>query len=95
MPPLLDLSGSSSWPVSNISMLSQDLGYEYPEDRDFRPGSVLHDRLVSEIMIRAQNSRNAIKAREQTWDKLERTLTAYVPLSDEEMVISVRIRVSL
>ena len=68
---------SSSW-------RSERFGYKYPPGLDLRPGSLLHNRLVSEVLQRARESRSVIQKKEDAWNKLEQSLTAYVPLSEAE-----------
>lgn len=73
--------------ISNPGILNEDLGYSYPMGLDLRPGQQIHDDLVSEIMRRARDSKAAMSKRYPTWQEVERTVTSYVPLDDEEQRI--------
>jgi len=61
--------------------------YDYPEDMDLRPGSALHERIKAEVLSRARESYSVMNARHSTWKKIDRTLTAYVPLDVAEKEI--------
>ena len=61
-----------------------DFKYEYPDKLDLKPGSELHEKLIEFILLRAQESRDAISARYETWAKVDETLTAYIRLDDKE-----------
>ncbi len=84
MPPIIHVEGEhKAGPSTTI-----DLGYEYPkyEDHnlDLRPGSALHSRIVSNVVERAQASFDVMKRRHKAWNKIDNTLTAYIPLDEEE-----------
>jgi len=61
-----------------------DYKYSYPGNLKLKPGSESHDKLLQRLMEMAIASRNVISQRFESWNKLDRTLTAYVPLSDAE-----------
>ena len=59
--------------------------YEYPNGLNFKPGSELHDKIVKMVMQKAIESRKRMEPRFDAWKKIDRTLTAYVPLDEEEL----------
>jgi hypothetical protein len=65
-------------------ILKKDYDYEYPEGLDLRPTSKLHQKLVSEILERAREANNVIKARHPSWNNIDRVLTTYAVTDDEE-----------
>jgi hypothetical protein len=54
---------------------------------DWRPGSPLHERIKTAIMDRCRESRMVMEKRFDTWRKIDRTLTSYVPLDKEEKTL--------
>lgn len=88
MPPILS---DPNYPqLQSSPVLGKDLGYSYPNDLDLRPSSDLHKNLVGMLFQSALESRRFIQDRETTWRKLERNLTAYVPLSQVEQNLKLR-----
>uniref|UniRef100_A0A6M3K348 Putative ribonucleoside diphosphate reductase n=1 Tax=viral metagenome TaxID=1070528 RepID=A0A6M3K348_9ZZZZ len=85
MPHILMGDHAKSGSITDIR--SKDLGYEYPDDLNLRPGSPLHEFLKKEIMDRAQESRNEMEKRFDSWGEIDKSLTAYIKLSDAEKVI--------
>ena len=68
----------------SLNSLDRDYGYEYPGGLDLKPGSELHQRLLTEIMRRANESRSVIQAKEDTWRKIDMTLTTYMKMNEKE-----------
>ena len=58
--------------------------YNYPNGLNLLPGSELHEFLIPKILQRAQESHNMMKRRFDAWTRVDRNLTAYVPLSEAE-----------
>jgi hypothetical protein len=58
--------------------------YSYPLGNSLKPGSELHDKLRDEIMARAMSSHDVVSNRFDSWNKLDETLTSYVPMDEEE-----------
>lgn len=58
--------------------------YEYPEGLDLKPGSDLHQRIVEEVLARANESHEVISSRFDSWNEIDRVLTSYMPLSEAE-----------
>lgn len=77
-------------PKSFPGLLNKDLGYSYADGLDLRPGSQLHGKIVHEVMRRAQAGHDVIQDREPTWKNIDRSLTAYVPLTNEESIVKSR-----
>jgi hypothetical protein len=85
MPFILEDSDADNIPSFQSSLASVgDLEYKYPLDLDLVPGSELHTRLRTEIMSRAMASHSEMSKRYATWNKIDDTLTAYIPLDTEE-----------
>ena len=62
-------------------------GYEYPDDVNLRPGSKIHERIITRVMNRARASKDAMSSRHSTWNKIDEMLTAYIPTSDAEKAV--------
>ena len=61
--------------------------YEYPNGLDLKPGSDFHEKLRNKIWQRARESRNEISKRFDSWNNIDKTLTAYIPLKDKEKIL--------
>jgi hypothetical protein len=84
--PYIVTGDPSSWKTP-LNSYREDLRYKYPEGLNLRPDSDFHIKLRSRIWERAQAARNEISKRFPYWNEIDRTLTAYIPLKDEEEVI--------
>ena len=58
-------------------ILKEDFDYEYPDELDLKPGSELHDDLVSKVLQRARESSNVMSKRHSSWNEIDRVLTTY------------------
>lgn len=58
--------------------------YQYPDDLNFDPRSDLHKAIVGRILQRAKASMGHMSRRHDIWKQIDRSLTSYVPLSEEE-----------
>ncbi|MEF8799064.1 MAG: hypothetical protein V5A79_06595 [Candidatus Bipolaricaulota bacterium] len=58
--------------------------YDYPEGRDLAPREDLHDKLVDAVMERAIQSHTAISSRFDSWREIDRLLTGYIPIDEDE-----------
>jgi len=70
-------------------VLKKDYKYDYPDDGDgkpldLKPGSKLHDELVSEVLQRARESSNTMSKRHSSWNDIDRTLTVYAEVDEDE-----------
>ena len=63
---------------------SQDYGYKYPNDWNLKPDSELHRKIVTEVLARARVAHTAMSNRFSSWNKIDKTLTAYMPLDTAE-----------
>ncbi len=59
----------------------------YPEGVNLRPGSVSHEHLKQEILLRARESERWISNRHRDWRKIDQMLTGYIPLDADEMSV--------
>uniref|UniRef100_A0A6M3JAY9 Portal protein n=1 Tax=viral metagenome TaxID=1070528 RepID=A0A6M3JAY9_9ZZZZ len=66
---------------------TQDFGYKYPEGLDLRPGSSLHQDLLTKIIQRARESHNEISKKYSSWRSVDETLTAYISTDDAEEML--------
>jgi len=83
MPPvILPEEGHSGG--GSTSSSSEDYGYKYPYKLNLRPDSELHKKLIARVMRMATASHDAIKPRHDAWNKIDQTMTAYIPASDAE-----------
>lgn len=73
--------------ASSSMHLGQDLGYAYPKGLDLKPSGQLHAFLVKNITQRALESSNEMSKRHAGWKKIDRTLTAYMPINDKERLV--------
>ena len=72
-------------PRTNFSKIKFD--YKYENGLKLKPGSELHERLVSEILMRATQSRKEVSKRFDSWNEVDRTLNVYIPLADDEKAL--------
>lgn len=66
---------------------SANFNYSYPGGIDLKPGSNLHQKLVSEILLRAQDARTVMSKRFDSWREIDRTLTVYKRPDEDEKEI--------
>jgi hypothetical protein len=79
--------GAFRGPLTSTSFNNKKYGYKYPDNLDIKPGSDLHNHIVKEVMIRAQDSHEHISRRYGNWREIDKALTAYVDpavLQDED-----------
>jgi hypothetical protein len=62
----------------------KDFKYRYPIGMNLKPGSDLHEKIKDAILIRARESRSAMSARYDSWQQIDKTLTAFIPLDEYE-----------
>jgi len=62
----------------------QDYGYDYPYNLNLKPGSEESKKIVDFVMQRARISSAHMSRYHDKWNKLDRSLTAYVDLDDKE-----------
>ena len=62
--------------------------YDYPGGLDFRPESELHRKIVGKVMEYAQDSYSSMERRHKSWNEIDESLTAYVPVTEKEEQIA-------
>lgn len=80
MPHIIDGRQNSS----PESLQGAKYDYDYPEGFDLKPGSQFHDQLLAKIMERARASASVMQRRFDSWNQIDKALTAYMPLSEME-----------
>ena len=66
-------------------MKRTEFDYEYPDDLDLKPGSELHEEIVTKILQRARESSLEMSKRFPSWNKIDETLTTYAQVDDKEV----------
>jgi len=72
---------NSATPESLYNM--ENMGYEYPNGLDLKPGSKLHTLIVNNIVDRAKESYNYMNSRHSSWNQIVRSLSAYTRPDDK------------
>lgn len=67
--------------------LSTDFHYKYPGGINLRPDSLLHSQIVTKLLKRVRVSHEHMMGRHKAWKQIDRTLAAYIPLSDAEKLL--------
>lgn len=75
--------------VNNAELAHISHDYAYPVV-DLRPGTDLHDNLVSDILECARISFESISRRHETMNKVNNKLTAFIPTSTKEQLMKQR-----
>lgn len=65
--------------ASGADLRNVDYGYSYPKGLDLKPGSELHQKIISEVGKRVRDGQDAMKGRYDSWREIDRVLTAFVP----------------
>ncbi len=81
------LYGNTGKYRSRNPQFQEKFNYNYPDGLDLRPGSKLHDRIRDEIMDRAFESSTVMSTRHGDWNKIDHTLTAYIPVDEKEQEV--------
>lgn len=93
MPPhITPQQGNSGGDIRAYVDLERDLDYEYPDGLDLRPRAenVLHKNLVNKVLTAADDSFSTMQMRHSQWNLIDRTMTAYIPLSTYEQSLRQR-----
>lgn len=56
----------------------------YPDGMNLQPDSDQHGKIVQAIMRRARSSHSEMQKRHYSWDKIDETMTAYIPVDESE-----------
>jgi len=62
----------------------KDIEYKYPKGLDLEPGSEQHERLLQELLDRADMAKNSMQNRYDSWSAIDEKLTSYIWIDDEE-----------
>lgn len=73
--------------ANNWSNNSATFNYDYPNKLDLKPGSRLHQFLVSKLMNYARESARIMSRRYKSWNDMDEKLMGYIPTSDKEKLI--------
>lgn len=79
--------GNSGKYKSRGPQFQEKFDYTYPEGLNLTPGSKLHDRIRDEVMDRAYESATVMSTRHEDWNKIDYTLTAYIPVDEKEQEV--------
>src|SRR5215475_13175872 len=66
---------------------SANFNYKYPRNLDLKPGSELHQRLVSRLMNYARESARIMNKRYKSWNEMDDKLTGFIPTSEKEQEV--------
>jgi hypothetical protein len=69
---------------SRANFSGVELDYEYPKDLNLDPKGSVHRKLLTKILRYAQESASQVSTRFDSWNQIDRTLTAYIDLDDKE-----------
>lgn len=67
--------------------VGEPLKYTYPEGLDLSPQGALHQSVLENILKRVRVSHEKMSARRDSWRQIDKTLSAYIPLSDAERLV--------
>lgn len=69
---------------TSISFTNVDYHYDYPEGMKLKPGSEMHEKLLTFIMDRVYESHGSMSNRYDSWRAIDQVLTAYIRVDDDE-----------
>lgn len=72
-------------PSGGYFSVESNFDYKYPDGLDLRPTSRTHKFVVDHIMQMARASANYMSKRHKSWKEIDRILTVFTPLDDEEL----------
>ena len=70
--------------VNKLDLRDVNYDYEYPAELNLRPDTMEHKDIVKRVLEHARASHTHMTRRHGAWNDIDKTLTAYIPLSDEE-----------
>lgn len=74
------LIGKGSYETVNYS-------YDYPRNINLKPGEETHQKLLSRLLRYGWEAARVQSSRRPQWEEIDRTLTAYISLSDKERLV--------
>lgn len=69
---------------SRANFSGVELDYDYPRGLDLDPKKDKHRKLLVKILKYAQESASQVSTRFDSWNEIDRTLTAYIEVDDKE-----------
>jgi len=69
---------------SSVSFRDVNYSYTYPEGLKLKPGSDLHESLLTFVIDRVYESHGVMSNRYAAWSKVDDVLTAYIRVDDDE-----------
>jgi len=84
MPPKVQ---GSIYTKSYSSLAQEKFDYNYPASLDLSPGSSTHEKLKQELFICAQESYRIMQSRHASWNRIDESLTAYIPADEAEQKV--------
>lgn len=70
-----------------VQVSSEDFKYSYPLGKNFKPDSELHGRLLTMLLEMANTSKSVMSRRYPQWEELDKTLTAFIRIDEDEMKV--------
>lgn len=72
------------------SVHEANFDYDYGDGRNLKPGERHHDKIVEEVLDCAERAYDLTDQARAEWKKMDWTLTAYVPLDENEQAIKAK-----
>lgn len=69
---------------ASVNLLNVDYEYKYPKGLDLKPGSELHQKIITEVGKRVKDGQDAMSGRYESWREIDRVLTAFVPADEKK-----------
>lgn len=72
---------------AGLNFLNKEFDYNYPNGLNLKPGAGkdnLHNKLRDKILMRAYEACGAISKRFDSWNQVDKVLTTYIALDDDE-----------
>lgn len=73
--------------TTGTSLFSIEHDYRYPDGVNLRPTSPIHEKLKQLVYDKARESYSIISKRFPSWNKIDQTLTAYIPADEKEQKV--------
>src|SRR5215510_372134 len=70
--------------INYVDGSKDDYGYKYPNNLDLKPGSRLHQKILSTLLQYARDSASIISRRFDKWGEIDNKLQAFIPIDKEE-----------
>lgn len=73
---------------TSMDFSKQDFNYDYPDGLNLKPGSSMHDKLRTKIIENANASSTYMSQRQDSWKKIDNTLTLYMEPTEAEKALT-------